>query len=500
MSPSHPDGRPQDGRPLMRMADGLDPVPANDDKHPQATAAVFQCPGGPHVLCDVVKLPCGQTICRSCIPKGYSRPGIQRTWPGTPDRFQGFLCPCCENEHPIGDCWPDYLSNQALKKVKELLRSLDGAQEDELLRAAFGALQIDTAPQLAPCGRLFNPGETPPDRAFDKMDSLLRREMDCAICCALLYEPWTTPCGHSFCQHCLTNAMLRDLRCPTCRTPLAPHQLGSRVSLPNDFLKRVTTYFWSPEVALREEIIRREGPYPTLDDSGLNTPLFICVASMPAMPTLLHVFEPKYKALVDRVWKDGQGARHFGMITPADLPSDGVGAVGVHLRVENVQYLLDGRSFLDTSGASRFRIRRLGTHPHGYATADVENFDDVSLYEEELREVAELNGVISPPYHNFRDVTTATFKALPTRELMDYAQHAVQRMIATCPSWLNHKIRDFYGQCPTDPVTFPWWLGSIIPVDESLKVQLLRQITVRDRMKMCCEWLWLWEGRNYRSW
>lgn len=484
------------------------------EKTPQTTAQIFECPTGPHLLRDVVKLPCGQTLCKTCLPASYRRAGIEKTWPGTPDRIEGFKCPCCGLEHPRGDCWPDYLSNTTLKKVKELLGFLAWAGEAEELVAAFDALKIaQTSSPVDTSARLFDLNETPPDGSYDKMESLLRREMDCAICCALLYQPWTTPCGHTFCQHCITSALAHSPLCPTCRTRLTTHQLDTRVSPPNEFIKRVTTYFWADDLVLRKETIQTESFYPALDDTGLNTPLFVCTTSMPRMPTFLHVFEPKYRAMIERVWGNGNGGRHFGMVAP-DRESDyGIAAVGVHLRIDSLAMLVDGRSFMETMGTSRFRIRRHGLHPRGFIVADVEDFDDVSLYEEENREAAEVGavavatdadggeqeGVRAQPLssspggsqHNpvLRPTTHDTLRYMTTRELMDYAYASIREMEQSSPAWLSRRVIHIYGECPNDPLLFPWWLGSILPTDESLKVNLLAQTTVRDRMKMCCGWI-----------
>ena len=35
-------------------------------------------------------------------------------------------------------------------------------------------------------------------------------DFDCTLCLKLLYEPITTPCGHSFCRSCLFQTMDRS--------------------------------------------------------------------------------------------------------------------------------------------------------------------------------------------------------------------------------------------------------------------------------------------------
>jgi len=45
-----------------------------------------------------------------------------------------------------------------------------------------------------------------------------RQMVECAICLALLCEPITTPCGHSFCRPCLVSTLRKNKKkCPSCR-------------------------------------------------------------------------------------------------------------------------------------------------------------------------------------------------------------------------------------------------------------------------------------------
>ena len=43
-------------------------------------------------------------------------------------------------------------------------------------------------------------------------------DTDCSLCMKLLYEPVTTPCGHTFCRACFARSMDHSSRCPMCRT------------------------------------------------------------------------------------------------------------------------------------------------------------------------------------------------------------------------------------------------------------------------------------------
>jgi hypothetical protein len=43
---------------------------------------------------------------------------------------------------------------------------------------------------------------------------------DCPICFELLFDPVTSPCGHSFCRQCLARAIDHNPACPVCRCAL----------------------------------------------------------------------------------------------------------------------------------------------------------------------------------------------------------------------------------------------------------------------------------------
>jgi hypothetical protein len=42
-------------------------------------------------------------------------------------------------------------------------------------------------------------------------------EFNCAICWMLMYQPVTTPCGHTFCKQCLQDALKLKKECLVCR-------------------------------------------------------------------------------------------------------------------------------------------------------------------------------------------------------------------------------------------------------------------------------------------
>ncbi len=49
-------------------------------------------------------------------------------------------------------------------------------------------------------------------------------DVECTLCMRLLFEPVTTPCGHTFCRRCfslsLDHRTRASAKCPLCRTVL----------------------------------------------------------------------------------------------------------------------------------------------------------------------------------------------------------------------------------------------------------------------------------------
>lgn len=489
---AHPLEEPPDSDSIVRH-DTL----ATNQGDPILTASVFRCPVGPHILQNAIKLPCGHCVCKTCLPTPYIRHGIEHTWPGLPERREALRCPCCRKEHVKGDCWPDYLCNTVLRKAQALVNKLGSsdAEDAQKLVAAFQPIHLDAMVvdngvdlDIAIQGR-DQEGLGP----VDKLEKVLRQEMDCAICHSLLYSPWTTPCGHTFCQQCIKRSIDNAPLCPTCRTPLRPLDTVKR--LPNQFVVRLTTYFWSNDLAARKAVIDHESIYPP-DGSGLDTPIFVCTVSYPSIPTFLHVFEQKYRNMMARVWDGGNGTKYFGMVLPNN--DTGIGWIGVHLRIKTFTLYPDGRSAVESMGTSRFRVKRWGVHRDGYVIADVEDFDDVSLEEEENLEAQEINGR-TPPQTDLRFVTVEDLERMSTRELTRLGCDIVWLLRNRAPGGMNNSILHLYGDCPNNPVQFPWWLASIMPVHEELKENLLMQTTVRARMKISCRWLLEWRNQS-RGW
>ncbi|SRR6266550_6316080 len=94
-------------------------------------------------------------------------------------------------------------------------------------------------------------------------------------------------------------------------------------------------------------------------DARLDTPIFVCHLSFPGTPTVLHLFEPRYRLMLQRCLESP--TRRFGMVM-SPKPGSGTPQVeyGTMLEIRGVQMLPDGRSIVETWGTYRFRVMERG--------------------------------------------------------------------------------------------------------------------------------------------
>ncbi|OHE92762.1 ATP-dependent protease La domain-containing protein [Colletotrichum orchidophilum] len=239
-----------------------------------------------------------------------------------------------------------------------------------------------------------------------------------------------------------------------------------------------------------------------------DIPIFVCTLSFPMMPTFLHVFEPRYRLMIRRAL---EGDRTFGMVLPQrprTANDTHFVQYGTLLRIVNAEYFADGRSLIETSGISRFRITRHGILD-GYLVGKIERIDDMSIAEEEDLEATETQRALeryeSAATHQSEDSTmprpiTTTpedLSTMPTSDLLTLGVSFVQRMRQQSVPWLAQRMLAIYGECPNDPALFPWWFASILPAKEYEKYKLLETRSVRERLKICCGWILEWESSRW---
>ncbi|MCJ1306658.1 hypothetical protein MMC25_000301 [Agyrium rufum] len=248
-------------------------------------------------------------------------------------------------------------------------------------------------------------------------------------------------------------------------------------------------------VASREEQASQEEAHMS---GERNVPLFVVNLAFPSMPTFLHVFEPRYRLLMRRAIETGD--RKFGLISynQRGLPQGDLGVTqfqqyGTLLHINSIQLFPDGRSFVETVGVSRFKVKSYSMLD-GYIVANTERVDDVPLAEEEQIEAAEVS--TTTPLEAGADIS-AQLDRLSTRELLQIALVFVARMRSSSASWLRAQVIDVFGPPPQDPALFPYWFASVVPVSEDEKYKLLPTRSVRERLKITARWVKAIESQRW---
>ncbi|NXD64723.1 LONF1 protein, partial [Eolophus roseicapillus] len=282
-------------------------------------------------------------------------------------------------------------------------------------------------------------------------------DFECSLCMRLLFEPVTTPCGHTFCKGCLQRCLDHAPQCPLCKESLKEYLASRKYSI-TELLEELIMKYLSDELYERKRIHAEE----TAEHSNLtkNVPMFICTMAYPTVPCPLHVFEPRYRLMIRRSMETG--TKQFGMCISDS--QNGFADHGCMLQIRNVHFLPDGRSVVDTVGGKRFRVLRRGMKD-GYCTADIEYLEDVKVAdEEELKKLRELHNFVYNQAcswfqnlrNKFRTQILQHFGPMPDRE------ENIQAM-PNGPAWC-------------------WWLLAVLPVDPRYQLSVLSMMSLKDRL------------------
>jgi Lon protease-like protein len=482
---------------------------------------LVQCSQCSYPLRQPMTLPCGNSLCRTCLPSLHKRENI--TYPMTAGRQEGFICPFpdCGLEHSVGDCSPDVVLNKIVDLVaSEIARYRPMTTDTPTLldERPHWKNVVDSSSDLErPRSRVLHGGRLVATYTFAAMGELnyrsevsytsiasngdtyvyldvavleqvkeaARGEADCQVCYALILDPLTTSCGHTFCRKCVARVLDHSNLCPICRRllPMPPDVIAGPT---NKCLSRILGSFWPDLVAARAEVSAQEESVGLHE--GATVPLFICTLAYPSMPTFLHIFEPRYRLMIRRSLESGD--RKFGMIMynrtgrpQAGSPSTQFMQYGTLLHIERIEMLPDGRSLIETIGVSRFKVLEYGMMD-GYVVGRIERIDDISLTEEENLEAQETTG--PPPAANN---LLAQLDHMPTQELLQVGLNFIARGRAASAPWLHERVLAAYGQPPDDPAFFPYWLASVLPITEDEKYKLLPTTSVRERLKITARWI-----------
>lgn len=283
-------------------------------------------------------------------------------------------------------------------------------------------------------------------------------DVECTLCYRLLWQPVSTPCGHTFCRTCLDRALDHNSSCPLCKTSLEQYLAERRQNL-NQFLDTVMGLCLPDDYAERSCINEEE----LNEMASLNKiPIFVCTLAFPTVRCPLHVFEPRYRLMIRRCMESG--TRQFGMCSYILDQPQGFSEYGTMLEVRDVEFFADGRSVVDTVGGRRFKVLSRGMLD-GYATANVEFLVDDEVAPERVPALTQLHDTVRQAAQDWintarasiRDRITQHFGTMPPLEA-DWVS------LANGPAWL-------------------WWLVAILPLTPKDQLVLLSMKDLQKRLE-----------------
>ncbi len=456
------------------------------DPHHDARAVVrlIQCSQCSLPLRTPLTLPCGNSLCRNCVPQLHHRANI--SYPLTAGRQEGFTCPFegCGKDHPIGDCSLDVTLAKVMERINtEVTRyrplttstplrleeiagdiSPDGDSEEPKQSSSrvLNGGRLTATYTMAELGELKYDSDVTyhtisDNHTYEELDvamlaslkEVTKGELDCQVCYALMLDPLTTNCGHTFCRKCVARILDHSNLCPICRQTLLVRP-GAINEPSNKRLSTVLSTLCPDLVAARAQAVLQEEQSIAGAAGDSNIPLFVCTLAYPSMPTFLHIFEPRYRLMIRRAIENGQGRFGMMMYNGRSEPQGDLGPVhfkqyGTLLQIRNLEMIPDGRSLIETVGISRFRVRSWDMLD-GYIVGNVDRLDDIPLTEEEQTEAVETIG--APPSANDFGVQ---IDQMSTAQLHKICTEFIARMRAASAPWLHERVIAAYGPPPDDP-------------------------------------------------
>ncbi|XP_047265817.1 LON peptidase N-terminal domain and RING finger protein 1 isoform X1 [Capsicum annuum] len=365
---------------------------------------------------------------------------------------------------PLSGLDPTTYAGLALKDAEKVMHLQNNSVTSYILKANSLILleKYELAQEVIRSGLQMNPVSNPLLNLEKSITATLGRrshgrpqrsdDFDCTLCLKLLYEPITTPCGHSYCRACLFQSMDRYNRCPLCRTVLfiSPRTCAISVTLNNIIQK-----------TFPEEYAERKAENDSLINLGVDLlPLFVMEVILPCEKLALNIFEPRYRLMVRRIM---EGNRRMGMQAVHDPTTGSVADYACEVEIVECEPLPDGRFFLEIESRRRCRIIRHWDQD-GYRVAEVEWIHDIC------------------PAEGTRE----------RHELLDTANKAA----AFAQQWLRNaqevaadrrRAELFRAEglmpSPQDPERLSFWLSTLTNRRPTEKLDLLQIIDTHERIR-----------------
>lgn len=532
---------------------------------------LVQCPLCSKILLEPVTLPCGNTICKTCIPREslWRLSTTLRLSFVNSSRDWRFTCPLptCREEHTGGDTSPnpdlkivinafdtettrhtnvpklawmllklnefDPLANQVLTSLQRENRStcLGGKITATYLMAKMGKLPYNSDAFYKPYSYSM---ETCRSLDADLLARLKRSIKpafsNCQLCQDWFLDPVTAGCGHSTCRTCLqelldlenvihgTSVVDKKKGCPSCRQILyVPPACTPDVAPTNKLLDKLLNRFFPEELAIRREEAEDKTRIGT---KGTDLSFFIGTVCFPTQVRKLHIWQPGYKLMLENLLPFQREKQLFGMVFPntGGIPQGNLSSVPFREYGTLVHLILmmprnDGSYDIIVEGVSRFRVVQHEMYQL-YPIGKVEWLYDIGVAAEEALEIRE---TVPPPAiitthlneDDFLDnqiPDNLTVQDLDTMSTADIFKVSINFYLAmerdsTEEDLKRNRVR--YGPIPRDskylwdPVKFPWWLTTALDISDAEKCKMLKETSIRGRLKLCAKWAL--EGKQFQQ-
>lgn len=165
----------------------------------------------------------------------------------------------------------------------------------------------------------------------------IETQLECQICLSLICEPVTISCGHSFCRTCLVLSLRRSKKqCVTCRSicNIVPEEASENIMLKNIALTVNPTLYNARQ---KEIDVEKQNWSKVLPVFFYNTVMF------PGEVLSLHLFEPRYKLMMQRV---ANSSRKFAYLYVSPHRPI-IGSIVLIAHVREVEFFSDGRCLLE---------------------------------------------------------------------------------------------------------------------------------------------------------
>ncbi|KAK3822001.1 MAG: PUA-like domain-containing protein [Linnemannia elongata] len=493
----------------------------------------LQCRICKNLLHNPVTLPCGFTACHACLP------------PLQPIAFrQQIHC-------PFPACARSNIHSADQLSIDVTLQSLTTAWRAACLQQDLhiGTLSSSTSSSSSAHVAVATPAFKDPDtssepaptpnfyqnvtRVMETLRPKIQQETECQVCFLVFDQPLTTSCGHTLCKSCLITSLDHNPNCPLCRRKLPLYMFYHNQPV-NKALVRLINFM---DRQSAENEIERSSGYATttttttpsveeqrdLDPNLAMTPLFINSLIFPRMPCYLLVFEPRYRRMLRNVLKTE--SKVFGMVLPPQQRKQHRFAMdeavtrwepsreyGTLLKIVSLELLPDGRALVETVGLSRFQIlspsltrSELSPPPNTdpvyprYTTLSSANASTSSqpsrTEEQPLANAKDEKG--QEVILGLKDLHNVELELISQKQLMQILQGFVSHMQDRLGPLATQRLeREFGEMIEDDGRSFSFWVGSILPVRPDQKYELLKQISVRQRLQTVLGWIREIEARR----